>query len=299
MGYQEKNIQTIERWIEEGWRWGIPIDHETFERAKQGDFQMLLTPTRPIPHTWLGNLKGKKVLGLAAGGGQQMALCAAKGAKCTVLDYSAKQLEADAIVAKREGYEITLVQADMTKPLPFEDESFDLIIHPVSNCYIEEVLPLWKECHRVLKPGGRLLSGLDIGTNYIVDENEERVINHLPSIRFATPNKPLNWNNKMAAFNSATPSTNNFGANCKWDSPSSIYSKTITEKADWPNFIFLLSWPLTRKNNPVLRLFFAICKENKRVFVTGFKTTIGEFFRMEAHIESQLGGKADEIRPKE
>ena len=120
------------------------------------------------------------MLGLAAGGGQQMALCAAKGAKCTVLDYSAKQLEADAIVAKREGYEITLVQADMTKPLPFEDESFDLIIHPVSNCYIEEVLPLWKECHRVLKPGGRLLSGLEIGTNYIVDENEERVINHLP-----------------------------------------------------------------------------------------------------------------------
>ena len=180
MGYQEKNIQTIERWIEEGWRWGIPIDHATFERAKRGDFEMLLTPTRPIPHAWLGDLQGKRVLGLAAGGGQQMALCAALGAKCTVLDYSAKQLEADASIAEREGYEITLVQADMSKPLPFADESFDLIIHPVSNCYIEEVLPLWKECHRILKRGGRLLAGLDIGTNYIVDENEERVINHLP-----------------------------------------------------------------------------------------------------------------------
>ena len=180
MGYQEENIKTIERWISEGWRWGIPIDHETFEKAKRGEFAMLLTPTRPIPKSWLGELSGKRVLGLASGGGQQMALCSALGARCTVLDYSKKQLEADAEVARREGYEIELVQADMSKPLPFEDESFDLIIHPVSNCYIEEVLPVWKECYRVLKKGGRLLSGLDIAINYIVDEKEERIINKLP-----------------------------------------------------------------------------------------------------------------------
>ena len=180
MEYQKENIKAIERWIEEGWTWGIPIDHDTFVRAKNGDYQMLLTPTRPIPHSWIGDIKGKRVLGLASGGGQQMPLCAALGAQVTCLDYSKKQLDSDQMVAAREGYQIETIQADMSKPLPFEDESFDLIIHPVSNNYIEEVLPLWKECYRILKKGGRILCGLDIGTNYICDESETQIINSLP-----------------------------------------------------------------------------------------------------------------------
>ena len=49
----------------------------------------------------------------------------------------------------------------MTQPLPFADESFDLIFHPVSNCYVEKVEPIFLECYRVLKKGGILLCGLD------------------------------------------------------------------------------------------------------------------------------------------
>ena len=52
-------------------------------------------------------------------------------------------------------------------PLPFEDEAFDLIFHPVSNCYIEDVVHVWKECYRILKKGGILLAGLDNGINFI------------------------------------------------------------------------------------------------------------------------------------
>ena len=54
---------------------------------------MVLTPTKPVPHEWFGELKGKKVLGLASGGGQQMPIFAALGASCTVLDYSPRQLD--------------------------------------------------------------------------------------------------------------------------------------------------------------------------------------------------------------
>mgnify|MGYP002754226326 CR=1 FL=1 len=71
------------------------------------------------------------------------------------------------------------VIADFRK-MPFEDESFDIIFHPVSNSYIEKVEPVFKECYRILKKGGILLCGLDIGTNYIVDEKEEKIINSLP-----------------------------------------------------------------------------------------------------------------------
>lgn len=83
-------------------------------------------------------------------------------------------------VAEREGYRITLVQGDMTKPFPFDDESFDLVFHPVSNCYIEDVYPVWKECYRVLKKGGILLAGLDNGINYAFDEEEKTVVRRLP-----------------------------------------------------------------------------------------------------------------------
>ena len=180
MNYQDINAETIDRWIEEGWEWGVPIDHAAYLRARYGDWDVLLTPTRPVPHEWFGEIRDKKILGLASGGGQQMPVFAALGAECTVLDYSERQLESERMVARREGYSISVVRADMTRPLPFSDGEFDLIFHPVSNCYVREVLPIWKECFRVLKKGGVLLAGLDNGINYIVDGNEKAIVNRLP-----------------------------------------------------------------------------------------------------------------------
>ena len=180
MNYQDINAKTIDRWIEEGWEWGIPVSHEDYVKARAGEWDMLLTPTKFVPHSWFGDLKGKKVLGLASGGGQQMPVFAALGAECTVLDYSEKQLESERMVADREGYEIEIIRADMTKPLPFADGTFDLIFHPVSNCYVEEVKPIFKECARILKHGGILLSGLDNGVNYLVDDDETMIVNTMP-----------------------------------------------------------------------------------------------------------------------
>lgn len=180
LSYQDINAKTIDRWNKDGWEWGTPISHETFLNAKNGSWDVVLTPTKPVPHEWFGDLSGKKVLGLASGGGQQMPIFAALGAECTVLDYTLSQLESERLVAEREGYEIHIVRADMTKPFPFPDESFDLIFHPVSNCYIEEVEPVWRECARVLRPGGRLLAGLDNGINYVFDESETKMCFSLP-----------------------------------------------------------------------------------------------------------------------
>lgn len=180
MRYQDINARTIDRWVEEGWEWGEPISHETYEKAKQGVWDVVLTPTRPVPHSWFGELQGRHVLGLASGGGQQMPIFAALGARCTVLDYSEKQLQSERMVASREGYDISIVRADMTQPLPFADDSFDLIFHPVSNCYVREVEPIFRECFRVLKKGGVLLCGLGNEVNYLVDEKETVISNAMP-----------------------------------------------------------------------------------------------------------------------
>jgi SAM-dependent methyltransferase len=169
--YVDINAETIDHWVDEGWEWGVPTDHERFVRAQNGDWEVGLTPIKRVPKEWFGELTGKKLLGLASGGGQQMPVFVAAGADCTVLDYSDRQLANEKLVAEREGYEIEIVKADMTKRLPFDDESFDIIFHPVSNCYIEDVQHVWNECYRVLRRGGRLIAGMDNGINYLFDED--------------------------------------------------------------------------------------------------------------------------------
>lgn len=178
--YQDINARTVDRWAQEGWAWAVPISRDAYARTKAGAWQMVLTPNKPVPKAWFPPLAGCRVLGLASGGAQQMPIFAALGAVCTVLDYSEKQLESERMLAAREGYDITIVRHDMTKPLPFADGAFDLIFHPVSNCYIEEVRPLWQECCRVLRPGGILLAGMDVGYNYLFDDAETTFTYRLP-----------------------------------------------------------------------------------------------------------------------
>ncbi len=182
--YTEINAETIDQWVTNGWEWGQPISHEVYEKAKAGEWSVLLTPTKPVPKDWFCTMKGARILGLASGGGQQMPIFSALGAKCTVLDYSNAQINSERLVAHREGYEIDIVQADMTKPLPFPDESFDLIFHPVSNCYVEDVYPIWRECFRVLRQNGILLAGLDNGFNFVFDDDQT-------SFKYRLPYNPL------------------------------------------------------------------------------------------------------------
>jgi Methylase involved in ubiquinone/menaquinone biosynthesis len=180
--YTEINAKTVDKWVEDGWEWGIPVSKETCEKARNGEWDVVLTPTIPVPHEWFPTMKGADLLGLASGGGQQMPVFAILGASCTVMDLSDKQLESEKIVSDREGYDINIVKADMTKKLPFEDNSFDVIFHPVSNCYVEDVYHVWNECYRVLRPGGVLLAGMDNGFNFLFDRYEAplMVTNKLP-----------------------------------------------------------------------------------------------------------------------
>ena len=112
MDYQDINALTIDRWVREGWEWGRPVTHEEYAEAVNGRWDLHLSPTKKVPHGWFGELKGKKVLGLASGGGQQMPILSALGAVCTVLDYSEEQIQSERMIAEREGYGITIIRAD-------------------------------------------------------------------------------------------------------------------------------------------------------------------------------------------
>lgn len=158
--FLDENSRIWDERSENNDKWSQPVDSETIERARKGEWTIVLTPRKSIPKAWFPDeLAGKKVLCLAGGGGQQGPILAAAGAEVTVFDNSKKQLEKDEFVAQRDHLMIKTVQGNMQDLSAFSDASFDLIVHPWSNGYIDNVLPVWKECSRVLKKGGLLLAG--------------------------------------------------------------------------------------------------------------------------------------------
>ena len=173
MDYVKENSRIWDSRVENNDTWSIPVSSEIIANAKNGIWSIVLTPNKTVPPDWFPNdIKSKKILCLASGGGQQGPVMAALGAQVTVFDNSLKQLEKDEFVVNRDGLHINTIQGDMKDLSVFDNESFDFIIHPWSNCYVDNILPVWKECARVLKKNGVLISGFANPVEHIFDLGE-------------------------------------------------------------------------------------------------------------------------------
>ena len=169
MDIRDYNRLAWNKEVERGNQWTVPVSKETIAAARQGQWEIILTPTKPVPEEWFPDLKGRDVLCLASGGGQQGPILAAAGANVTVLDNSPRQLEQDRFVAERDSLAITTVEGDMADLSMFAEQSFDLIVHPVSNVFVPDVRPVWAEAFRVLRHGGALLAGFDNPAIHLFD----------------------------------------------------------------------------------------------------------------------------------
>lgn len=168
------NREAWNRQSRRGSRWCTPVTSEETTAARHGNWSVILTPNKPVPAHWFGNIADQDLLCLASGGGQQAPILAAAGARVTSFDNSDEQLAKDQLVADRDALTITTVQGDMANLAVFPDASFDLIFHPVSNVFAENIRPVWQECFRVLRPGGRLLSGFMNSLFFLFDHDEAR-----------------------------------------------------------------------------------------------------------------------------
>jgi len=172
MDIRTHNRTAWDKQVENENQWTLPVSAEVIEAARQGNWDVLLTPSKPVPQEWFPPVVGADVLCLASGGGQQGPVLAAAGANVTVFDNAPKQLEQDRSVAERESLVIKTVEGDMADLSMFANSSFDLIIHPVSNIFVPDVNPVWAEAFRILRPGGALLSGFMNPALFLFDHDE-------------------------------------------------------------------------------------------------------------------------------
>jgi ubiquinone/menaquinone biosynthesis C-methylase UbiE len=127
------------------------------------------------------------VLCLASGGGQQGPILAAVGARVTVFDNSPAQLNQDQLVAERESLVLRPVEGDAADLSMFVDESFDLVFNPCSTVFMPDVRAVWKECYRILRHGGILMTGSMNPVHYIFDlyKADEGVLEVVHSIPYS------------------------------------------------------------------------------------------------------------------
>jgi len=108
---------------------------------------------------WLGkDIRGWRVLCLAAGGGRHGPLYCAAGATVTVVDLSPEMLKLDRQVAIERKMDIRLVEGDMCDLRSLQANQFDLVVQPVSTCYVARIAAVFREVARVLRIGGLYVS---------------------------------------------------------------------------------------------------------------------------------------------
>jgi 2-polyprenyl-3-methyl-5-hydroxy-6-metoxy-1,4-benzoquinol methylase len=169
--YVEYNSKAWDKQVENGNCWTVPVSKEIIEKARNGEWSILVSPSKPILMEWFPPLQGRRVLCLASGGGQQGPILAAAGACVTVFDNSSKQLEQDRFVSKRDSLLIETELGDMRDLSRFGNKYFDLIIANGIGC-VGEIRKVWKETFRILKYNGIMISGGSNPIEYVFDLRE-------------------------------------------------------------------------------------------------------------------------------
>lgn len=102
----------------------------------------------------MGDVRGKEVLCLASGGGQQSAAFALLGAQTTVIDFSETQLARDRQALAHYGLHARLEQGDMRDLARFAPASFDIVWQAYSINFVPDAGQVFDQVRRVLRPGG-------------------------------------------------------------------------------------------------------------------------------------------------
>jgi SAM-dependent methyltransferase len=147
-----------EKMVKEGCGFTRPwldMDSEIINQYVKGCLNPVPEPLLAMyPSSVLAEVRDKKVLCLAAGGGQQSVVFSLLGGRVTVVDLSQGQLRADQKAATHYGYEIDITQGDMRDLSCVGDRTFDLV-WGTGMSYVPDAQQVYSEVVRVLRTGGK------------------------------------------------------------------------------------------------------------------------------------------------
>jgi ubiquinone/menaquinone biosynthesis C-methylase UbiE len=133
----------------------LDLDRTIVRQYVNGAMNVVPGPLMEMyPPSVLTDVEGKDVLCLASGGGQQSAVFGLLGARVTVVDLAAGQLEGDRQAAAHYGYPVTTIKADMRDLSGLGDQCFDLVYQAPSISYVPHVQSVYSGVSRVLRAGG-------------------------------------------------------------------------------------------------------------------------------------------------
>lgn len=124
--------------------WAAVYDH---------DANPLIALEEPRVRAAVGDVSDLRVLDMGCGTGRHALWLAAQGAQVTALDFSEGML-AEA-KQKPLAKHVTFLQHDLNEPLPFEPNSFDLVVSGLVLEHISDLDLFFGEARRVLNREGR------------------------------------------------------------------------------------------------------------------------------------------------
>jgi SAM-dependent methyltransferase len=102
----------------------------------------------------LGNVRGKDVLEIGCGGGQNAIVLKKWGANSVGLDISEEQLKCARKLAKKEHVKVPFCIGNMEDLSMFDDESFDIVLSAFGIGYSGNLAKIFREVFRVLRKNG-------------------------------------------------------------------------------------------------------------------------------------------------
>ncbi len=135
-------------------RWRAMVESEALYTRPLLDLDAESARARVDERGWLGDLDGRRVLCLAGGGGNESAAFALLGARVTVLDLSAEQLEQDRRTAAHYGLEVEILRGDIRNLSSLYGGEFDVVSHSYSLNFVPDARAVFREVARVIRRGG-------------------------------------------------------------------------------------------------------------------------------------------------
>ncbi len=187
MNIYEANSRAWDEEVRRKNYWTLPVSDKSIEKARSGKPDIWITPFKMVPKDWIAPLKGKKVLNLCGGGGQQTPLLAAFGCDVTTMDISASQIEQDRLALEKYSLKADLIVGNALD-MDFPDHSFDVVFMPEALNFIDDIKKLYRLVRSVIVDDGHFLYGVANPILYTFDEKvQERKLRMKYTIPFSDP----------------------------------------------------------------------------------------------------------------